>query len=116
MAQKWKNWPPGSNWGEFGPDDQLGRDGNFAAFRRKFCGVGVEVVEYLDQRPFIAAQRRKVRGDLSQKSQSGGLCGRRQLSETALQQSGNVQLGIGEFVLARFDLGDVENIVDQVEE
>ncbi|MDD9914887.1 MAG: cyclase family protein [Rhodospirillaceae bacterium] len=25
MAQKWKNRPPGSNWGEFGPDDQLGR-------------------------------------------------------------------------------------------
>ena len=25
MPQKWKNRPPGSNWGEFGPDDQLGR-------------------------------------------------------------------------------------------
>ena len=25
MAQKWKNRPPGSNWGDFGPDDQLGR-------------------------------------------------------------------------------------------
>lgn len=25
MAQKWKQRPPGSNWGEFGPDDQLGR-------------------------------------------------------------------------------------------
>src|SRR5262245_62231719 len=22
---RWKNRPPGSNWGEFGPDDQLGR-------------------------------------------------------------------------------------------
>ena len=25
MAQRWKNRPPGSNWGEFGPDDQIGR-------------------------------------------------------------------------------------------
>jgi len=25
MAQRWKRRPPGSNWGEFGPDDQLGR-------------------------------------------------------------------------------------------
>ena len=25
MSQRWKNRPPGSNWGEFGPDDQLGR-------------------------------------------------------------------------------------------
>src|SRR5919109_7905 len=23
--QRWKNKPPGSNWGEFGPDDQRGR-------------------------------------------------------------------------------------------
>lgn len=25
MAQRWKQAPAGSNWGEFGPDDQLGR-------------------------------------------------------------------------------------------
>ena len=25
MERKWKQRPPGSNWGEFGPDDQLGR-------------------------------------------------------------------------------------------
>jgi len=25
MTQKWTNRPPGSNWGEFGPGDQLGR-------------------------------------------------------------------------------------------
>jgi len=25
MANRWKQRPPGSNWGEFGPDDQLGR-------------------------------------------------------------------------------------------
>jgi len=25
MAQRWKHKPPGSNWGEFGPDDQRGR-------------------------------------------------------------------------------------------
>ena len=25
MTQRWKNRPPGSNWGEFGPDDQRGR-------------------------------------------------------------------------------------------
>ncbi|MEC9185101.1 MAG: cyclase family protein, partial [Pseudomonadota bacterium] len=25
MSQRWKNRPPGSNWGEFGSDDQLGR-------------------------------------------------------------------------------------------
>ena len=25
MAQRWKHRPPGSNWGDFGPNDQLGR-------------------------------------------------------------------------------------------
>lgn len=25
MSMRWKNRPPGSNWGDFGPDDQLGR-------------------------------------------------------------------------------------------
>tara|TARA_A100001037_G_scaffold305800_1_gene347489 strand:+ start:4356 stop:4778 length:423 start_codon:yes stop_codon:yes gene_type:complete len=25
MAQRWKNRPEGSTWGEFGPDDQIGR-------------------------------------------------------------------------------------------
>lgn len=25
MAQRWRHAPPGSHWGEFGPDDQLGR-------------------------------------------------------------------------------------------
>ena len=25
MAQRWVNRPEGSNWGEFGPDDQRGR-------------------------------------------------------------------------------------------
>jgi len=25
MPQRWKNAPPGSHWGEFGPDDGLGR-------------------------------------------------------------------------------------------
>ena len=25
MTQRWKNAPPGSHWGEFGPDDRLGR-------------------------------------------------------------------------------------------
>src|SRR5438105_11137961 len=25
MSQRWKRRPPGSNWGEFGPDDQRGR-------------------------------------------------------------------------------------------
>ena len=25
MTQRWKRRPPGSNWGEFGPDDQRGR-------------------------------------------------------------------------------------------
>ena len=25
MPQRWKNRPDGSNWGEFGPDDRLGR-------------------------------------------------------------------------------------------
>ena len=25
MSQRWKNRPPGSNWGDFGPDDQRGR-------------------------------------------------------------------------------------------
>lgn len=25
MAQRWKHAPAGSNWGEFGPDDQRGR-------------------------------------------------------------------------------------------
>lgn len=25
MAQRWKQAPPGSSWGEFGPNDQRGR-------------------------------------------------------------------------------------------
>ena len=25
MTNRWKQRPPGSNWGEFGPDDQRGR-------------------------------------------------------------------------------------------
>lgn len=25
MTQRWKQSPPGSHWGEFGPDDRLGR-------------------------------------------------------------------------------------------
>lgn len=25
MTRRWKNRPPGSNWGDFGPDDELGR-------------------------------------------------------------------------------------------
>ncbi|MCZ6874837.1 MAG: cyclase family protein, partial [bacterium] len=25
MTQRWKHRPPGSNWGDFGPDDQIGR-------------------------------------------------------------------------------------------
>lgn len=25
MAQRWRRRPPGSNWGDFGPDDQIGR-------------------------------------------------------------------------------------------
>src|SRR4030088_1772295 len=25
MSQRWKQRPPGSNWGDFGPDDQRGR-------------------------------------------------------------------------------------------
>lgn len=25
MAQRWRQRPAGSNWGEFGPDDQRGR-------------------------------------------------------------------------------------------
>ncbi len=25
MAARWKNRPDGSNWGDFGPDDQIGR-------------------------------------------------------------------------------------------
>ena len=25
MSQRWKNRPEGSNWGDFGPDDQIGR-------------------------------------------------------------------------------------------
>src|SRR5207344_913786 len=25
MTQRWKQRPPGSNWGDFGPDDQRGR-------------------------------------------------------------------------------------------
>lgn len=25
MTPRWKQFPPGSHWGEFGPDDRLGR-------------------------------------------------------------------------------------------
>ena len=34
MAKRWKNRPPGSNWGEFGDDDQLGRMNYVTAERR----------------------------------------------------------------------------------
>ncbi|GFN27722.1 cyclase [Achromobacter denitrificans] len=34
MNQRWKNRPPGSNWGEFGADDELGRLNLLTAERR----------------------------------------------------------------------------------
>ena len=33
-AKRWKNRPPGSNWGEFGDDDQHGRMNYITAERR----------------------------------------------------------------------------------
>ncbi len=35
MAQRWKNRPEGSNWGEFGPDDQRGRMNLITPERRR---------------------------------------------------------------------------------
>jgi hypothetical protein len=43
MAQRWKHRPPGSNWGEFGPDDQRGRM-NYVTAEKVLQGVA-EVVE-----------------------------------------------------------------------
>jgi len=34
MGNRWKNRPPGSNWGEFGDDDQHGRINYITAERR----------------------------------------------------------------------------------
>lgn len=34
MAKRWKNRPAGSNWGEFGEDDQCGRLNLLTAARR----------------------------------------------------------------------------------
>src|SRR3954471_15209087 len=43
MAQRWKHKPPGSSWGEFGPDDQRGRM-NYVTADKVRQGVA-EVVE-----------------------------------------------------------------------
>jgi hypothetical protein len=45
MAQRWKTRPPGSNWGEFGPDDQRGRM-NYVTREKVLQGVA-EVKEGL---------------------------------------------------------------------
>ena len=45
MAQRWKQKPPGSNWGEFGPDDQRGRM-NYVTREKVLQGVA-EVKEGL---------------------------------------------------------------------
>jgi kynurenine formamidase len=38
MAQRWKRRPEGSNWGDFGPDDQIGRM-NYLTPERRLAGV-----------------------------------------------------------------------------
>jgi kynurenine formamidase len=38
MAQRWKKRPEGSNWGDFGPDDQIGRM-NYLTPERRLAGV-----------------------------------------------------------------------------
>ena len=43
MTQRWKQRPPGSNWGEFGPDDQRGRM-NYVTREKVLQGVA-EVTE-----------------------------------------------------------------------
>lgn len=43
MPKRWKNRPEGSNWGDFGPDDQLGRMNLLTPERR--LGAMAEVRE-----------------------------------------------------------------------
>lgn len=45
MSSRWKQRPPGSNWGEFGPDDQRGRM-NYVTAQKVREGIA-EVREYL---------------------------------------------------------------------
>lgn len=35
MTQRWTQRPPGSNWGDFGPDDQRGRMNLLTPARRR---------------------------------------------------------------------------------
>ena len=39
---QWKHRPPGSNWGEFGPDDRLGRLNLITPERRKAAAAEVQ--------------------------------------------------------------------------
>ena len=42
MAKRWKNRPEGSNWGEFGEDDQHGRLNLLTDERRvRAAGLGI---------------------------------------------------------------------------
>ncbi|MCH9675646.1 MAG: cyclase family protein [Gammaproteobacteria bacterium] len=77
MAQKWKKRPEGSNWGEFGPDDQLGRlnyltdDNTLLAAReikvgKRFClslPLDVPATNATNPRRFPPTFQPVVRGD-----------------------------------------------------
>ena len=45
MAKRWTHWPPGSNWGDFGDDDQRGRLNLLTAERRKRALAEVQTGE-----------------------------------------------------------------------
>ena len=44
MPQRWKHKPPGSNWGEFGPDDQRGRM-NYVTKEKVLQGVAEVIAD-----------------------------------------------------------------------
>jgi hypothetical protein len=44
MPQRWRQRPPGSNWGDFGPDDQRGRM-NFVTPSSDIFGFGAKLRE-----------------------------------------------------------------------
>ncbi len=46
---RWKNRPEGSNWGEFGPDDQLGRLNYLTPEKTRHAAL-IDEIELLDSR------------------------------------------------------------------
>lgn len=92
------------------------RDVDFPSMRRELYSVGEKVVEYLDQRPFIAAHGWRIGGHVGRQDLIGGFGQLRQLPETNLNHAGNINGFFRQFIFARFNPGKIENIVDQAEQ